>query len=56
MQLHVTENFVTVSNFTINFIQFFLQFGSYQINFMNIHLSCVILRKISENLVQFSQF
>ena len=33
-----------------------LQFGSFKIHFMNIQLSFIILKKISENLVHFSEF
>ena len=39
-----------------NFIKILLQFVSFKINFMEIQLSFLILRKISENSVQFSQF
>ena len=53
MQLHVTENYITLM---INFIKILLQFGSFKIHFMKIQLSLIILRKISENSVHFSQF
>ena len=50
MQLNVTENFVTVSQFhDKNFIKILLQFVSFKIHFMEIQLSFIILRKISEN-------
>ena len=42
--------------FMINFIKIPLQFGSFKIHFMKIQLSFIILRKISENSVHFSQF
>ena len=40
----------------INFIKILLQFGSFKIHLMKIHLSFITLRKISENSVHFSQF
>ena len=40
----------------INLIKISLEFGSFKIKFMKIHLSFIILRKISENTVHFSQF
>ena len=40
----------------MNFIKILLQLGSFKINFMKIQLSFILLRKISENTVEFSQF
>ena len=42
-------------NFMINYKKILLQFGSFKIHFVKIQLSFIILRKISENPVQFSQ-
>ena len=43
-------------NFMINFLKILLQFDSFKIHFMKIQSSFIILRKISENPVHFSQF
>ena len=43
-------------NFMINYIKNLLQFGSFKIHSNKIQLSFMILRKISENSVHFSQF
>ena len=40
----------------MNCKQILLQFGSFEIHFIKIELSFMILRKISKNLVHFSQF
>ena len=40
----------------INFFKILIQFGSFKIHLMKIQLSFMILRKISENSVHFSQF
>ena len=40
----------------INFIKILLQLGSFKIPFMKIQFSFIILRKVSENSVHFSQF
>ena len=56
MHLHVTEHFELFRNFLINFIKFRLQFGSFKIHFIIIHLSFIILRKIPEYRVHFSEF
>ena len=40
----------------INFIRILLQFGTFKIYFMKIHLSFITLRKFSENSVHFLQF
>ena len=43
-------------NFMKNFIKILLQIGAFKIHFMKIQLSFMILRRISENSVYFSQF
>ena len=43
-------------NFMTTFIKILLQFDSFKIHFLKIQLSFIILRKISENSVDFSQF
>ena len=40
----------------INIIKILSTFGNFKMHFMKIHLSFIILRKISENSVHFSQF
>ena len=54
--LYVTGIFFTVSQFYDNFIKILLQFDSLKTHFMKIQLSFIILRKISEKTVHFSQF
>ena len=53
MQLHLTKNSVRVAQFYDNFIKIQLQFGSFKIYFIKIHLSFKILRNISENSTHF---
>ena len=43
-------------NFMINFMDVLLQFGSFDIHFMKIQLNFILLIKVSENSVHFSQF
>ena len=40
----------------IDFIKFLLQFSSFEVHSMKIQASFIILRKMSENSVHFSQF
>ena len=43
-------------DFIINFIKILLQFGNFKIHFTEVQLSFIMLRKIPENSVHFSQF
>ena len=43
-------------DFMINFMEVLLQFGSFEIHFMNIQLSFILSIEVSENSVHFSHF
>ena len=52
----VTKIFLQIRNFMLNFIKILLQFGNFKVHFMKIQLNLMILRIISENSVDLSQF
>ena len=53
--INVMNIILQFPNFMINVMKILLQFGSFMIHFIKIQLSFIILRKISENSVSFSQ-